>query len=267
MTIGYRLQGNPASPRVLFLHGFWGDRYSFDGVIEQLGDRVYALSLDLPGHGQTPILGNCAMETVAGQVMDLLDRLAFWPCTIVGYSMGGRLALYLTVRLADQSRLTGLILESASPGLADPIAQADRRRADEIWAKRLESEPIEGVLDDWYRQPIFSSLVQHPAFPRMRSQRLSQRGHTLAKVLRDMGLGQQPNLWPLIPRLTHPTRLIVGDRDAKFCHLNHRIQAQNPGKITLQILRECGHNCHVENPTLYATIVLSFLQENQQAAD
>jgi 2-succinyl-6-hydroxy-2,4-cyclohexadiene-1-carboxylate synthase len=267
MTIGYQRQGNPASPRVLFLHGFWGDRHSFDGVIEQLGDRVYALSLDLPGHGKTPIQGNCAMETVAIQVMDLLDRLAFWPCTIVGYSMGGRLALYLALTWADRRLLTGLVLESASPGLADPIAQADRRRADEIWAKRLESEPIEAVLDDWYRQPIFSSLVQHPAFPRLRSRRLTQRGPNLAEVLRDMGLGQQLNLWPLIPRLTRPTRLIVGDRDPKFCQLNHQIQAQNSEEITLQILPKCGHNCHVENPSLYATIVLSFLRERQGAVD
>lgn len=267
MTIGYQLSGNPAAPRVLFLHGFWGDRYSFDGVIEQLGDRVYALSLDLPGHGQTPILGNCTMETVATQVMDLLDRLAFWPCTIVGYSMGGRLALYLTLTLADPRRLTGLVLESASPGLVEPIARADRRRADKIWAKRLESEPIESVLDDWYQQPIFSSLVQHPAFPRMRSRRLTQQGPSLAEVLRSMGLGQQPNLWPLLPRLTRPTLLIVGDRDTKFCHLNRQIQAQNPGKITLQIFPECGHNCHVEDPKTYATIVLSFLKERQDAAD
>jgi 2-succinyl-6-hydroxy-2,4-cyclohexadiene-1-carboxylate synthase len=259
MTIGYQLQGNLRSPRVVFLHGFWGDRHSFDGVIEQLGDRVSALSLDLPGHGQTPILGNCAMEMVATQVVDLLDRLAFWPCTIVGYSMGGRLALYLALTWADQRLLTGLVLESASPGLEEPSARADRRRQDEIWARRLELEPIEGVLDDWYRQPIFSSLVHHADFPLLRSRRLAQHGPSLAQVLRGMGLGQQPNLWPRLPQLTMPTLLIVGETDSKFRQLNHRIQSQNPGQISLQTLANCGHNCHFEASNGYATIVNAFL--------
>jgi 2-succinyl-6-hydroxy-2,4-cyclohexadiene-1-carboxylate synthase len=265
MTIGYQLQGNPASPRVLFLHGFWGDRSSFAETIDRLGDRVYALSVDLPGHGQTPIAGNCSMETVAAQVTDLLDRLQFWPCRIVGYSLGGRLALYLALHLAltlpDPSQLTGLILESASPGLADPIARADRRQADEIWARRLELEPIEAVLDDWYRQPIFSSLVQHPAFLAMRSRRLTHHGPSLAMMMRGLGLGQQPNLWPLLPLLTIPTLLIVGDRDTKFCQLNHRIQAQNPTQITLQIMLNCGHNCHLEDPETYAITIVSFLEK------
>jgi 2-succinyl-6-hydroxy-2,4-cyclohexadiene-1-carboxylate synthase len=267
MTIGYQLQGDPDSPRVLFLHGFWGDRASFAGIIDQLGDRVYALSLDLPGHGRTPIAGNCSMETVAAQVTDLLDRLQFWPCRIVGYSLGGRLALYLALTLADPAQLTGLILESASPGLAEPSARADRRRADEIWAGRLELEPIEAVLDDWYRQPIFSSLVQHRSFQALRSRRLRQHGPSLAQVMRGLGLGQQPNLWPLLPLLAIPTLLIVGDRDTKFCQLNHQIQAQNPGKITLQIMPNCGHNCHIESPEIYVRTILSFLGEIRSHPD
>jgi 2-succinyl-6-hydroxy-2,4-cyclohexadiene-1-carboxylate synthase len=263
MTIGYQLQGNPTSPRVVFLHGFWGDRQSFERVIEELGDRIYALSLDLPGHGQTPVGQNCSIETVATQAIDLLDRLEFWPCTIVGYSMGGRLALYIALMtLGNPNQLTGLVLESASPGLADPIARADRRRNDEIWANRLESEPIDRVLDDWYRQPIFNSLVEHRSFQRLRSQRLAQHGPSLAQMMRGLGLGQQPNLWPLLPLLTIPTLLIVGDRDTKFIAINQRIQALNSEKVALRIASDCGHNCHIEAPENYAAIVISFLSKN-----
>jgi 2-succinyl-6-hydroxy-2,4-cyclohexadiene-1-carboxylate synthase len=260
----FQLQGDPASPRMLFLHGFWGNRHSFAEIIEGLGDRVYALTLDLPGHGSSPIGDcsiDCSMESVAAQVTDLVDRLGFWPCTIVGYSLGGRLALYLALTLPDPRQLTGLILESASPGLAEATARADRRQADEIWARRLELEPIEGVLDDWYRQPIFSSLVEHRSFPALRSRRLSHHGPSLARVMRGLGLGQQPNLWPFLPLLTIPTLLIVGDRDAKFRRINHQIQAQNPDHITLQIMANCGHNCHIEDPKIYAAILRSVLGE------
>jgi 2-succinyl-6-hydroxy-2,4-cyclohexadiene-1-carboxylate synthase len=255
----FQLQGDPASPRVLFLHGFWGDRHSFAEIIEGLGDRVYALSLDLPGHGPSP-MGDCSMESVAAQVIALVDRLEFWPCTIVGYSLGGRLALYLALTRLDSTQLTGLVLESASPGLAEATARADRRRADEIWARRLELEPIERVLDDWYRQPIFSSLVEHRSFPELRSRRLTHHGPSLAMVMRGLGLGQQPNLWPLLPLLTIPTLLIVGDRDTKFCQLNRQIQGQNPDQIKLKTMPNCGHNCHIEDPNIYAATVLSCLR-------
>ncbi len=259
MTIGYQLQGHPDSPRVVFLHGFWGDRRSFAGIVERLGDRIYALSLDLPGHGQTSIGANCSMATVAAQIVALLDQLGFWPCTIVGYSMGGRLALSIALTLPDPTGLTGLILESASPGLADPIARADRRVRDEIWARRLELEPIDRVLDDWYRQPMFSSLVQHRSFQQLRSQRLTQNGPNLARAMRGLGLGQQPNLWPQLPQITTKTLLIVGDRDPKFIAINQQMRALNPGTIDLQILANCGHNSNTESPDIYTIALKSWL--------
>lgn len=259
MTIGYQLRGNPKAPRVVFLHGFWGDRRSFDGLIDRLGHRVYALSIDVPGHGATAITADCSMAMVATQTIALLDLLGFWPCRMVGYSMGGRLALYLALVINDPNRLTGLVLESASPGLGDPIARQQRQLADERWAQRLESEPLAIVLDDWYRQAIFARLRQQPYFTSLRSQRLEQHGPSLAQAMRSLGLGQQPNLWPKLPQLRVPTLLLVGDRDPKFIDINQRMQILNPGTITLNCLPNCGHNCHIEATNSYSMQLREFL--------
>jgi pimeloyl-ACP methyl ester carboxylesterase len=66
-------------------------------------------------------------------VLEVLDGAGVDQSTVVGYSMGGRLALYLALRHPD--RCAGLFLESASPGLEDAGERAARRRADEEKAR------------------------------------------------------------------------------------------------------------------------------------
>ncbi len=76
-------------------------------------------------------------------MLGLLDDLGVERPVIAGYSMGGRLALYLALRHPD--RCAGLFLESASPGLEDAGERAARRAADGEMATRLEDD-FEGFL-------------------------------------------------------------------------------------------------------------------------
>jgi pimeloyl-ACP methyl ester carboxylesterase len=76
---------------------------------------------------------------------------------VVGYSMGGRLALYLALRHPE--RCSRLFLESASPGI-DATEREARRRSNEEKVLRLESGNLASFLDDWYRQPLFASLTR-----------------------------------------------------------------------------------------------------------
>src|SRR5918994_5654049 len=114
-----KLLGSPGNPDVLCLHGFMDSAADWQDVATAIGDQASCIALDLPGHGSSLDLAPEAytMEGTARSVIRTLDELEVRRPVIVGYSMGGRLALYLALHYPE--RCVGLILESASPGLED----------------------------------------------------------------------------------------------------------------------------------------------------
>ena len=114
----YSFRGNRAKPLILFLHGFMGDNKEFNEIISLLSDQFFSLTVDLPGHGKTRVLGGekCyMMSNTAEALINLLDQLNVKKCFLVGYSMGGRLALYLNLHFPQY--FSKVVIESASPGL------------------------------------------------------------------------------------------------------------------------------------------------------
>jgi len=159
-NLNYEVSGDRLSPAVLFLHGFMGSSADWREVMAALGDRTFRIAMDLPGHGASLELApdTYTVEGAARAVIRTLDGLEVVRPVVAGYSMGGRLALYLALRYPE--RCAGLFLESASPGLENSSKRAVRRAADESKAQRLESGDLEAFLRDWYRQPLFASLAQ-----------------------------------------------------------------------------------------------------------
>ena len=105
----------------------------------QLGGRYRALAPDLPGHGMAAERRPASFAACAGYVRALAGER----CTLAGYSMGGRIALYTALALpADVERL---VLVGASPGLADAAEREERRRADDALADRIEAIGVDGV--------------------------------------------------------------------------------------------------------------------------
>ena len=117
--LGRKLVGSPDHPAVLFLHGFMGSSADWKDVVAATMDLAFCITPDLPGHGASLGLTPEAytMEGTTRAVVQTLDELEVERPAIVGYSMGGRLALYLALRYPE--RCAGLFLESASPGLEE----------------------------------------------------------------------------------------------------------------------------------------------------
>src|SRR5688572_2561414 len=159
-SLNYEISSYRGAPAVLFLHGFMGSSADWRDVTAALGDRAFCITLDLPGHGASLGLRPEAytIEESARAAIHVLDELRVQRPVMVGYSMGGRLALYMALRCPE--RCAGLFLESASPGLESEEERAVRRASDQEKAKRLETEDFEAFLRDWYRQPLFASLAR-----------------------------------------------------------------------------------------------------------
>ena len=257
----YHIEIAGAGEPLLLLHGFSGACATWHVVANTLSNRWRVIMLDCLGHGKSdapPEVKRYRMASLAADIIDLLDQLAIERTHLLGYSMGGRLALYLALRYPE--RLRTLVLESASPGLADPDERAERRRRDQALADRIEAEGIPAFVDYWERLPLWASQTKLPAdiLTAQRQQRLRNSALGLANSLRGMGAGAQPNLWPELAALQLPAQLLAGQADQKFRRINEAMAARMP-QAQLRLIPAAGHNTHLENATAFCNAVSSFL--------
>lgn len=238
------------------MHGFMGSSADWFGVMEALEERYRCVTVDLPGHGTSTGLAypsDYTMEGAARGVLDVLDGLGVHAPTIVGYSMGGRLALHLAVRFSDRCR--GLFLESASPGLEDEGERARRRAADEERARRLETGEFEAFLRDWYAQPLFASLARREdLLERTMQSRRRNDPLELARSLRGMGTGSMRPLWGRLRTLAVPALAVAGELDAKYAAVARRMAAAG-SSVEAVVVPGAGHNVRVEAPEEYVDLL------------
>src|SRR5437660_8932491 len=106
--------GAGMAPPIVLLHGFTNTGASWDPVIAALGERYRSIAPDIRGHGSASDARPVTLEAVIEDVASVADD----EFELVGYSMGGRIALHVALALPE--RVTRLVLISASPGLASP---------------------------------------------------------------------------------------------------------------------------------------------------
>ncbi|MBF0278515.1 MAG: 2-succinyl-6-hydroxy-2,4-cyclohexadiene-1-carboxylate synthase [SAR324 cluster bacterium] len=255
MKLFYQIYGNPNRPAVLFLHGFLGSHSMWVPSISSLQEKFFCILVDLPGHGDSPIPGSYeaySLPLLADALATLLGDLQITSCSLVGYSLGGRIALQLA--LSHQYLVEKLILESSSPGLKSVKERKKRIEADEQWAAKLEQLAMNKFLEQWYDQEIFASLKKHPDFTDLIQKRADNDGPRLAKSLRAMSVGKQASLWNELSDLRAKLSMITGTLDYKYQQIFRQMQALVPNAQIL-LVENAGHNTHFEQAEDFAAIL------------
>jgi 2-succinyl-6-hydroxy-2,4-cyclohexadiene-1-carboxylate synthase len=233
--------------RLVLLHGFTQTRQSWRRTVAALGGRYRALAPDLPGHGQAAERRPASFSACAAYVRALAgDR-----CVLVGYSMGGRIALHTA--LATPGTVDRLVLIGASPGLADPAEREQRRRADEALAGRIETIGMPAFAEEWGAQPLFAGQDARVAAA-AHADRLGNTPEGLAAALRGLGTGAMTPLWDRLPQLAMPVTLVVGERDENFRAIAERMAAALPD-ARLAVVDGSGHAAQLERPDAVAAAI------------
>ena len=265
-TYHYQIHGEsgttPQHLPLVLLHGFTGSGANWQELSMRLAPSMQVITIDLLGHGQTaapPDPQRYTMAQSAQDVVDLLATVTTMPVNLLGYSMGGRLALYLA--LTYPQRINKLILESASPGLADAEARRARIQSDEALATQIGTEGITAFVEHWERIPLFASqeALSASTQQRLRAQRLRNRPRGLANSLRGMGTGVQPALWGQLALLNIPTLLLTGELDTKFCEIAQQMVTKVPNARHLTIA-QAGHTIHLEQTEAFVQTISTFLR-------
>ena len=262
LDVNVQDEGGGGETPLLLVHGFGGSSESWGSeILDRLAGDRRVLAVDLPGHGESDAPsepGRFALAAIVDDLEAVLAALDVDSAIWMGYSMGGRIAL--GAGLLSPRRVSGLILESACPGLEDAQARAERRASDAHLAERIASEGIAAYLEAWEKVPVLASQRRLPpaAQRALRNQRAKNDPAALAACLRGLGQGTQPSLWDALGHISAPVLLLVGELDEKYVRINERMLAGMPAG-RLVVAPGAGHNVHLENPEAWLAAVESFL--------
>ncbi len=269
--MGYRRGG--AGETVLLIHGLAGSSKTWDDVIPLLTPHVEVVAVDLLGHGESAKpMGDYSLGAFASGLRDFLSMLDIDRVTIVGHSFGGGVAMQLAYQhphLVDRLVLVG------SGGLGREVS----------WLLRLLTLPgAEYVMPFAFPKPIVDRAtdvgrqlgrrnIRSPKLAEMWRAYSSLAGATNRKAfVRTMRgviepTGQTVNATDRLYLAAHvPTMIVWGDHDGMIpvdhAYATHELIPTS----RLEIIEDVGHFPHVEQPDLFANLIVDFVETTDPAS-
>jgi 2-succinyl-6-hydroxy-2,4-cyclohexadiene-1-carboxylate synthase len=244
---------------VTLLHGFTQSGRSWMEVISKMPQGWMWIVPDLRGHGETHtrLDAPCSMDACTADLEMLWDHLGVGRTHLVGYSMGGRLALHVAARRPE--RVLSLLTVGAHAGLEEEERDR-RRRDDEALARRIEDEGLEAFVSHWSSLSLFAGLERRgPAFvAEVRAQRMTNHIAGLACSLRGMGAGEMEPLWDDLAHLNFPCTFVAGQLDHSYVSSARRLAA-TVAKGRVDLVPGAGHAAHLERPEAFARLLAAHL--------
>ena len=240
--------------QIVALHGFTGQGADFDPLRAHLPPATTLSAPDLPGHGARRLLRGLSDYSLPTH-LSLISEAAQAPqITLLGYSMGGRLALHWAI--AHPERIRRLILIGASPGLATPEERDERRLGDATLAEFIRLRGLEAFFRYWHNQTFFQPMLRLPKeqLDPILARRAQNDPEGLAMSLENVGTGTLPSLWHRLKEIRFPVDLVTGDHDVKFTRIAHEMGAHQP-KARHSVIEGAGHATHLEKPADVAMLL------------
>lgn len=237
---------------VLFIHGFMGKATEWESLASRL--NAPSFGIDLPGHGESAVLSGKEpwFKKTCEAIEEVITTSELPVVDLVGYSLGGRVALHFAGLYPD--RVRRIIVESGHPGLPDERERADRLKSDQNWAGKFKHNwPT--VLGEWYQQSVFATLRGHPALNQLLTRQNDPEKLALAMVGYSLGHQDSQRI------LRHPTLFIAGEEDQKYVQVG-REWVQSSTLLQLFIAEGAGHIVHLEQPEAYLKSIARFLEQD-----
>jgi pimeloyl-ACP methyl ester carboxylesterase len=236
---------------VVFVHGHPFDRSMWQPQ-QPLARRFRIVAPDLRGYGSSPATpGVVSMRELAQDVWALVDRLELQRIAVVGLSMGGLVAMEMSLARPDDVSALALVATTAQPVTEE---EAARRRA---LADAVEREGMQPLLDDMLPR-LFGTAPPPAAAQRVRAMMAANQPQGSAAALR--GRAERPDYRARLPSLQMPSFVCVGERDAWS---TAEVTEELVGCLAdprLLVLPDVGHLPNLERPEEFNAALETFLE-------
>lgn len=227
---------------MVFLHGFLGHTSDWRAIRSLLGFSTS--SYPLPGHDRPPLNEPMSLAGLAADFDQYFQSLETPKSTVVGYSLGGRIALSWALNRPPKK----LILISTAPGLHGQN-QSERLQSDAAWIEVLENEP-KAFAQKWTQQPLFGPAPDERRVADIDSADLS----SAKRILAEASPAQNPELWTRLPELKCDVVYLCGENDRKYLEIGHRIVDCRPTTKVITV-PSAYHDLHRTHPEFLAEVL------------
>ena len=244
--------GRPNKPPIIFLHGFLGAGSDWGEIAAPLAEDYFCVCPDLPGHGANitrDFDAQLSIPQLALELRALCAALSLNAPIVVGYSLGGRVALAAAVQ--HPQFMQALMLESTSAGLDIEAERQARAATDDARAAVLLADGIAAFMRTWYAAPLFESLKMRPhLLAKLQAARICNDARWMSKVVSELSPGRTASVWAELPLVRLRTLLLAGALDVRYIESAQRMCAAMPNAVCT-VVADAGHNVHLEQPTAY----------------
>jgi len=260
-NIRYHIQMRGEGQPLLCLHGFSEDLSTWDRL-DIPGYRL--ILIDLIGHGRSDKprrIKPYKMGNIVKHIHKIMDELGYPKHSILGYSMGGRIALKYLIQY--EANIDRAILESVSYGIDGVIPRFKRRARDTALALDIKRAGIDWFVNYWTSLNIFDSQLKltEEARLQIRLRRRNNMPYALSNTLLGCGQGTYFSLKEKLFMIKTPVLHIHGEYDLKYGVISREFSELNQN-IESFTINKAGHNTHVEQPELFNNEVRKFMKRN-----
>jgi pimeloyl-ACP methyl ester carboxylesterase len=256
ISMNYELTGEGRC--VVLIHGFGDNLQMWYNQVPELSERYQVLSYDVRGFGLTEkTTGAYSIDLFTRDLYELLGALEIRSACLLGFSMGGRIALEFALTYPDMT--TGLILANSGVETSPKPEMAKHRQVMESILQQGQIETISAIMTRGSFSPGFRK--NNPAaFKRCMDIRMQ---NDPVDYLEIMGAVDEALDAPVdLGRLECPVLMIAGDGDALMGGSVAEDMKRAIGNAILKIL-PTGHLSAIEDPEKFNREVLNFMQDLQ----
>ncbi len=241
----YSLESGSGFP-LLLLPSAAGRAVEYQDIIPLLEDRFRVYAIDYPGFGQSEdIPGISSLSHLTDFVLDWMDTAGLEQCHILGFSMGGWMALSLA--LGHPHRISRLILVATAAGMLPGIPMINPSGLN-----------YKEILERFYYRPELKETLAGKRLSPSEKKEIHRSSKTFSRLCRGKQL--VPALHHRLHEIAHPTLIIGAEKDQAIpLAYQKRLHSDIP-KSTLRVFKETGHAIIAEQPEALFIEISSFLQ-------
>jgi pimeloyl-ACP methyl ester carboxylesterase len=250
------LETGAAGPQIVLLHGWSAFKELWWSTLIALEPHTHAFAPDMPGHGGSPLHGSTSMSLIARRIAQFCTARGLGPIALVGHSMGGNVALELTLAYPDLIERLVLVDPAAQP---EQMPQYVRSYLDQTFgwpmlrtgmalARRI------GVVGQFVPHVHQGGMV----LPALRRMTYVAR-HDAAALHALFGSMFSNPIGPRLRDIHVPTLVVSGEFDPLVPpRLSRRVADAIPG-ARYALVRRAAHNPMDERPREFNAMLLEFL--------
>ncbi len=244
-----------SGPPLCLLHGLFGRTQNFGALARRFSARHRVISLDLRNHGASPHVPGMRYTDMAADVLCTLGELAALPCSLLGHSMGGKVAM--ATALATPDAITRLVVADIAPvtyhhGNADVAAALQALPLTPGLDRRMAGNALAPAVPDG---AIRSFLLQNLEFGAAPAWKIG-----LAEIAADM---KEIEGWPAEFAALHyggPVLFVAGEHSDYVGSDGLQAIGRLFPQAQVVKLPGAGHWVHADQPALFAEAVETFLE-------